>query len=120
MTVWEVVLPAMVVQQVLPRVVVAREVVLSVQVARGGGPAGHGRARRRSHRPRQHGKYFCAWWSRRKCSCESRLCVDLVAPALSGVLVRIRKMAKAHYLLLFLEDRDMAGRHNLLQNVAKA
>ena len=61
--VWEVLPPAMVVQQVLPRVAVAQEVVLSVQVARGGVPAG---------RPRQNGKYSRAWWSRRRCSCESR------------------------------------------------
>ena len=54
------------------------------------------------------------------CSCESRSCVDLVTPALSGVLVRTRKMAEARYLLPFFEVRDMAGRHNLLQNVAKA
>ena len=31
-----------------------------------------------------------------------------------------QKMAKARYLLPLLEVRDMAGRHNLLQNVAKA
>ena len=52
MAVWEMVLPAIVVQQVLPRVVVEREVVLSVQFAREGGPAGHGHARRRARRPR--------------------------------------------------------------------
>ena len=91
--VWEVVLPVIIVQQVLPRVLVAREVVLSVQVARGGGPAGHGHARRRSRRPRRHGNY---------CSCESRSFVDLVTPALSGVFVRARKMAEARYLLPFL------------------
>ena len=70
----------------------------------GGGPvgpgcmgrvlAGCGRAGKRSRQPRRNGKYFGAWWSRRRCSCESRLCVGVVTPIVLGFLVRVGKWPK--------------------------
>ena len=76
---------------ILLRVLVAREVVLLVQVAQGCSPVDRGRARRRPRRLHRHRKYSHAWWLRRRCSCESRLCVDQsedepLTPNIDGVM----------------------------------